>query len=670
MVEAAILQKLGFRIKRKLKTLQAFIPEPQFDDLEWKRKIAGEGPLTQLDEMPPIAALASNQHLIKSVNNQFTDELNATLKVARQALQHQFDLLGSGLKHLGDEIDWSLDFKSGKRWPLKDYRLQKIVDLQTNADVKVPWELSRCNHFLSIAVGYQMTFDSHLALEFENQILSWRNQNPYQQSVNWTCPMETAIRCVNWLIAYQILAAGFEFAQNFKDILTIELFKGGNFIRHNLERTATGFNTNHFLSDLLGLLFLGQLFRETEEGRGWLEFARHELEKEIVAQVSIDGLDYESSLPYHGLVTEIFLLCRLLAKRCGFEFSDTFNDRLQLMVENLARFTDTDGKLVCFGDADDGRILKFSNRHPRDFRDLIALGLSLVGGITIDQKYESLEATLLYEIQPKDVKFKPFNSVCLAESGVCQLRSKLLTVGFYVNEVGTGGLGNHKHNDLLSLTLSYNGKPLLIDPGSYVYTQDEKWRNHFRSTEAHSTVLVDWEEQNRMVNGLLFFLRSDASPGITLWESNERSDIVTAEHNGYERLSGGVIHRRSLHLDKHHEVLLIRDDLLGSGTHEIHSLFQFADLRIEALNPSQIVFHSDCQGSGVLFTDLSTNPHLLVDTNWISPSYGIKEPGIRLCSGGKFQLPVTRYFAIIPLQNRDIASVTKLARENIRKLQW
>ncbi len=673
MIETAILRKLGFRVKRKLKTLQAFIPEPRIDDLGWKQQItpgAAREALTHLDRMPLITALAIDRRLHASLSSQFPAETTLIQKLARRAVNHQFDLLGSGLKHLGEEIDWCIDFKSGKRWPLKDYRLQKIVDLQDNSDVKVPWELSRCNHFVTIAVAFTLTHDTQLALEFENQIISWREQNPYQQTVNWTCAMETAIRCVNWLIAYQIFATHFHFAQTFKDILTIELFKGGKYIRENLEKTATGFNTNHYLSDLLGLLYLGQLFENTDSGSEWLAFAQCELEKEMLAQVAIDGLDYESSLPYHGLVTEIFALCRLLGDQCGFEFSNSFNERLKLMLVNLARFTGGDGRVVAFGDADDGRVLTFAGRHPRDFRDLLALGQQLYHRLRLDRKYETVESQVLAGKSTGQADHQPLKSVCLTQSGICQLRSNSLVANFFVNKVGAGGLGNHKHNDLLSLTLEYNGMPLLVDPGSFVYTEDEKWRNHFRSTESHSTVLIDWEEQNRMVNGLLFFLRTDGTPQTSLWESSESADTVTASHDCYRRLSGGVVHERTLYLDKESELLLIRDRLLGSEKHDIQCLFQFANLRIESLNQWQVVFHPAKDEAGVLFIDLSDDPQLFVDTNLISPSYGVKEPGIRICSGGKYDLPVSKTFAIVPLAGRSADEATSLARQRIQDLRW
>lgn len=51
----------------------------------------------------------------------------------------------------------------------------------------------------------------------------------------------------------------------------------------------------------------------------------------------------------------------------------------------------------------------------------------------------------------------------------------------------------HFHQDALSITLSYKGIPILVDPGSYVYTSNKNWRNLIRSYKSHNTFYIDTE---------------------------------------------------------------------------------------------------------------------------------------------------------------------------------
>jgi hypothetical protein len=46
----------------------------------------------------------------------------------------------------------------------------------------------------------------------------------------------------------------------------------------------------------------------------------------------------------------------------------------------------------------------------------------------------------------------------------------------------------HFHADTGSITIAYNGVPIIIDPGSYIYSSSPEWRNFFRSANQHSTI--------------------------------------------------------------------------------------------------------------------------------------------------------------------------------------
>ncbi|MCV5714780.1 heparinase II/III-family protein, partial [Escherichia coli] len=60
-----------------------------------------------------------------------------------------------------------------------------------------------------------------------------------------------------------------------------------------------------------------------------------------------------------------------------------------------------------------------------------------------------------------------------------------------IGPIGCPVSGGHGHADLLSLQCSIFGEPCLVDAGTYSYGAEPAWRDFFRSTAAHSTVVVD-----------------------------------------------------------------------------------------------------------------------------------------------------------------------------------
>jgi hypothetical protein len=64
--------------------------------------------------------------------------------------------------------------------------------------------------------------------------------------------------------------------------------------------------------------------------------------------------------------------------------------------------------------------------------------------------------------------------------------------------------GGHGHADALSIQLIVNGRPTLIDPGTFCYVCPE--RDRFRGTAAHNTLQVDGRDQSQT--------RMGPSPGL------------------------------------------------------------------------------------------------------------------------------------------------------------
>jgi hypothetical protein len=152
--------------------------------------------------------------------------------------------------------------------------------------------------------------------------------------------------------------------------------------------------------------------------------------------------------------------------------------------------------------------------------------------------------------------------------------------------VDVGALGcpvssGHGHADLLSIQCSIFGEPSIVDPGTHTYGGDSKWRDYFRSTAAHSTVVVDGVSQAEATGP--FGWRRHPRVRLREWHSTPDFDFLDAEHDGYAALPDPVTHRRRVIFVKPGYWILV-DDLSGAGRHQVDLTFQFAssDVRLGA----------------------------------------------------------------------------------------
>ncbi len=129
----------------------------------------------------------------------YPDSPDSIVRAADRVLRHEFDLLGSGCVALAASLPWHTDFKSGREWPV-DYAPQmEYLEIDKPTDVKVPWELSRCQHFTTLGQAYWLTGDERYAREFVDETYDWIGRNPWAHGVNWACPMDVALRAVSWI---------------------------------------------------------------------------------------------------------------------------------------------------------------------------------------------------------------------------------------------------------------------------------------------------------------------------------------------------------------------------------------------------------------------------------------------------------------------------------------
>lgn len=323
-------------------------------------------------------------------------------------------------------IDWQRDFISGYRWDEKMWHRGIRPSVLPGVDIKVPWELARMQHLPSLASachyahkhtpGFQDA--SVYEQELRNQILDFIATNPPGFGVNWACAMDVAIRCANLLVARDIImASGERLDDAFESVFTSSILAHARYVIKNLEWSPV-YRGNHYLANIVGLLFAASYLPKSDEVDGWLAFSVQELMAEVGYQFHDDGSNFEASVCYHRLSAEMVLwgfalLSNLPTEKLAVLTLPDFNHRKKLprlrqeiwamhpvpgsdrispvppwCWERLAKMADftqaltrPDGNVTQFGDNDSGRFLILgSGEQIRANNDPAAPGWSLDHG--------------------------------------------------------------------------------------------------------------------------------------------------------------------------------------------------------------------------------------------------------------------------------------------------
>jgi hypothetical protein len=570
-------------------------------------------------------------------------DVDATVHAAERILKHEFNLLGSGVFVPVDPdraaasgytpIDWYVDPVRGLRFPKGvPHKAWKLYEMRPgNADIKYPWELARCQHWTALGQAFQLSRDERFALEIARELDDFVVANPLATGVNWTCTMDVALRAVNWAIGLELVHDSGSLESEFWTRAYAALFDHGVFIRGNLENTYE-VTSNHFLSNVVGLLFLGAVFADLPDGAEWNTFARTSLETEINVQVLPDGADFESSIPYHRLVTELFLGSARLADFQGKPLSEPYRSRVRDMVAYFGVVIRPDGLMPQVGDADDGRLHVmggYATTTPQDGRHLFgpaAVIFDEPAWACLGGDASSWETAWWGLTPAAAASSKPQPETRLyAEAGVAVMRAGdshylLVTNG----RVGTAGFGNHKHNDQLSFEYHHGGVPLIVDPGSCVYTSDAETRNRFRATASHNTLQIDGVEQNEINPDWLFRMFESSNAEHVSFKEDADGVQYVGRHHGYERLPHPVTHERALRLRKTSGALEIVDTLTGRGAHVVRWHFHLAPgVKAESIGSHAIALSAS--GRSWRFQIPPGIAMSLAPAEY-SPSYGVSEP--------------------------------------------
>jgi hypothetical protein len=501
--------------------------------------------------------------------------------------------------HVVDVKEWRRDPRSGYEWPLDYHRDIKLIR-SDGSDIRILWELNRLGHLLT----------TNDATDFLIQLRTWHDQNPYARGPNWTCAMEVALRAINILVAFERFCTSPQLdAESLSFILRL-LQQHGRYIRDNLEFSYIA-TSNHYLSDVAGLLWLGVMLPELREANAWREFGLTQLLREMDKQVLPDGADYESSTGYHRFVTELFLYSFTLCRAHDIDIDAKYWRKLHQMLGYIKAYLRPDGFAPLIGDTDSGQVLPFQRRPAGDHAYLLNIGAEV--------------------FDDPDLKSPDQTSRAFPDAGLYLMRKDDCYLCFNASEAGINGRGSHGHNDALSIEVCVRGRAFIVDPGTYVYSADLQMRHAFRSTAYHSTVRIDGQEQNTTDPNAPFVIGNEAQPRVLEWRTTADCDRIVAEHYGYGRLPASVTHRRTVTFNKQECSWLVEDEFLGDGEHEFETYFHFDDGLQFDVRGTEIEARDEKQKVGLIVRPLSLEQPPAVVNQHVSRDYGELRDSFSAC---------------------------------------
>lgn len=557
------------------------------------------------------------------------DEAERILNGELKYFTHQFI-------RTGFPPDWHKDPVSGKTLNARKH-WSEISD-DGDVDIKFVWEASRFSMIYPLIRAYAATGEERYAEAFWTLLESWAEANPPNTGPNWMDGQEAALRLLAWTFGYYQFAESPSSTPQRIAQFTVMVAAHAERICKNIDY-AISTHSNHSVSEAFGLWLVGLLFPELKDSETYLKRGRKLLEQEAAAQIFPDGTYSMYSLNYHRFVLHLYLCVLRLAELNQSSVPRLIHDRVSASVDYLSQLIDPEtGHMPVYGSNDGALILLLNDCDFTDYRPLLQLGAYVT------------KKQLLFERGPWDEDIfwfygiLPLSSNHLSQNGRKEPKSSFPYGGTYLLHGAnskavircTDFRARPSHADQLHVDVWLRGKNIACDPGTYLYSGEGMWRNGLARTAVHNTVIVDGQDQMKMLTRFTWTNWAKAK----VLQHEEKS--WQGEHDGYKRLPDQVSHRRTVsslgadrwlvvdHLNgkqNHHYAL---NWLLNDGDYEVRetaSLYQIVLSLADSKPPgSKILIQMGLTHGTGEFSLVRADPKST--RGWRSRYYGDKEPAI------------------------------------------
>jgi len=452
---------------------------------------------------------------------------------------------------------WNVDFKSNTTWSLKTPSFKCRYGDELGVDIKVPWELSRLQHLPQLGILAKENNDEKgvvYAQEIINQILDFWAFNPVYMGPNWICAMDVGIRAANILIALEIISDRYSYliSDDVNKEFSKLIYQHGKFIIDNLDYSPE-LTSNHYVGNIVGLLFVAFFLESSEETDCWLAFSIQEIFSEINKQYCEDGGNFERTSSYHRLSSEMFIWSLALirglddkaisrisnCKYLSFKsfpklgkpsfintheivIPDSVTRKMKRAVEFSVDITKKSGDVFQFGDNDSGRFFKLT-----PIGEFVDINTALT-------KYKNLKPSLLKG------KKHYWDECCLDHSSYIYAGAALFNLNEYKKTLSLedqliNALSRGRYIDTISVNVNefeFNVvKGAIFDSTPFKYTKQIKITLNYEGDVVEGLIRKDYLET-----------------GIVIYKSSSMFLALSNMPNGAKG-SGAHSHNDQMHIE-------------------------------------------------------------------------------------------------------------------------
>lgn len=394
--------------------------------------------------------------------------------------------------------------------------------LPDGADVRSIWEINRWAEMTRLAMHGWLNNDLAAIRTAQLWLEDWCERNPPGLGVNWTSPLEAALRLINYTWFDALVSA-----------TSLPLNEMGLIIREaqtRLNRRVVPVHAawiwrcrsvgssanNHLLGELAALVLAARRWPQVETMACSADQAWQLLEAEVLKQFAPDGGSHEQALHYHLFAFELVLqAARAVGCRAGAVY-----ERL-LHAMDFFHSTAHGQEPWDYGDNDDAQVLPLTLRRDTavgEWRDWME------GKPGALQFWLGAPPALIDEDHGWRIH---------ADSGMAVFRQEWM-LRLDASPLGYGRLAAHGHCDALHLSLWDGHQALLIDPGTGGYYGYPALRKELASWELHNGPRPQAGYHTPVRLGPFLQGRHHAPPGLALVNDGARASLHHEGHS-FER---------------------------------------------------------------------------------------------------------------------------------------